>query len=85
MVYKPLIQITTLLGAAIRGVWSNDLRVLETSQLVTIVGIWRVPLAEMQPERIYILQKHPGLEMLMEHMPDKAEAESEDSGSHPSM
>lgn len=74
MVYKPLIQIKQGLGSFIRGTWSKDLRVLEISHLVTIVGIWRAPNAE----RIYVLQKHPGLEMLMQHKPHLADVELEE-------
>lgn len=75
-VYQPLIGIKPMFGVCIQGVWSKDLRVIELSHIITIVGIWRVP--DTEPERIYVLQKHPGLEMLMLQMPEKAEAEVED-------
>lgn len=75
VVYKPLREIEQHFGVTIRGRWNekDELHVLEISQILTIVGLWRVP----NRDYVYVLQKHPGLEMLMQHMPDTAEAEFE--------
>lgn len=71
VVYKRLINIQDVLKVSLVGEWDEDLRALSVSDIHALIGIWRVP----NSKRVYVLQKHPGLEMIS---PEKAEAEIDD-------
>jgi hypothetical protein len=40
------------------GKWSKEIRVVETSRLIGLIGIWEYK------SRVHILRRHPGLDML---------------------
>ena len=60
VVYNALSDVTRPLGQ-IRGQWQTSISVLEIEFVQDIVGIWVSP---KKAERVYVLRKHPGLEML---------------------
>ena len=69
VVYHQLVKIFDVLGRWC-GEWSTDHRVLKTSSLTKLVGVW-----ECGP-RVHILRKHAGLEMLdVEEEGDEEEEE----------
>ena len=45
-----------------RGTWSQDICVLPVKHITDKIGIWEMPHAANAP--IWMLRKHPGLEML---------------------
>jgi hypothetical protein len=45
-----------------RGTWSQDICVLSVKNITNKIGIWKMPHAANA--NVWILQKHPGLEML---------------------
>jgi hypothetical protein len=57
VVYHPLIECYKLFGRWY-GKWSPSLYVLETSAIVSLVGIWTYN------DHVHILRKHPGLTLL---------------------
>src|SRR6201996_7776660 len=57
VVYHPLMELHNLFGRWY-GKWSPSLCVLETSAIVSLVGIWTYN------ENVHILRKHPGLTLL---------------------
>jgi hypothetical protein len=57
VVYHPLIEHHKLFGRWY-GKWSSSLFVLETSAIVSLVGIWTYNV------HVHILQRHPGLAFL---------------------
>lgn len=64
LLYKPLKNVKENLSVALSGVWGSDsdIEVLNIKDIVDIVGIWKGP----HTESIYIIRKHPALEMLPE-------------------
>ena len=54
-----------------RGIWSGKIEVLPASAIHSLVGIW------FYESRVYILRKHPGLNLLSE---EESEKEIEDTG-----
>ena len=60
VVYNALSNVTKHLEQ-IRGEWEEKISVLEIEFIQDIVGIWTSP---KRADRVYILRKHPGLEML---------------------
>jgi hypothetical protein len=60
VVYNALSDVTRPLRQ-IRGKWEEKISVLEIEFIQDIVGIWTSP---KMAERVYMLRKHPGLEML---------------------
>ncbi|GJJ10028.1 hypothetical protein Clacol_004254 [Clathrus columnatus] len=70
VLFRPLIRLTTRLNVSLAGEWSDELKVLDISNFLAIIGIWRVP----KSGRVYVLQKHLGLEMLSL---EETEAEAE--------
>lgn len=54
-----------------RGIWSGKIEVLPASAIHSLVGIW------FHEPRVYILRKHPGLNLLSE---EESEKEIEDTG-----
>jgi hypothetical protein len=68
VVYHPLIQRQKLLGRWY-GKWSTSLYVLETSAIVSLVGIWTYN------DHVHILRRHPALTLLT---PDECGIGSED-------
>ena len=59
VVYLPVIKCEQVLKKW-RGVWSDKMEVLSASAIHSIVGIWSYD------SRVYILRKHPGLDLLSE-------------------
>lgn len=59
VIYTPLGQLERILNIP-RGQWSTNLAVINTADILDIVGIW---VAETS-KKVYILRKHPGLAML---------------------
>ena len=57
MIYCPLVDRFGVLGRW-GGKWSEDMRMMETSKLIHLVGIW-----EYQG-RVHILRRHPGSDMM---------------------
>lgn len=51
-------NIETVLGTIRGHPWSDSVHVLQTSDIIDIVGIWD------ETSNIYILQKHPALDLL---------------------
>jgi hypothetical protein len=45
-----------------RGTWSQDIFVLPVKKITDKIGIWKMP--NDTNAYVWILQKHPGLEML---------------------
>ncbi|TFK38319.1 hypothetical protein BDQ12DRAFT_605726, partial [Crucibulum laeve] len=62
-VYQPLHNVIQTLGTVLRGNWSNEIKVLNISMVVDIIGIWS---PSDDAKNIYILRKHPGLAHLNE-------------------
>ena len=60
VVYYKLIHVQPVLGVP-RGQWEDKVSVMEIEFIQDIVGIWVPP---KKPKRIYVLRKHPGLDML---------------------
>ena len=60
VIYNALSNVIRHLGQ-IRRKWEEKISVLEIEFIQDIVGIWTSP---KKAERVYILRKHPGLEML---------------------
>jgi hypothetical protein len=58
--YNALSNVTRALGQ-IRGQWEEKISVMDIEFIQDIVGIWASP---KKAERVYMLRKHPGLEML---------------------
>lgn len=59
VLYKILQDTEVVMGAATRGrSWSQDIYVMPAQDILDIVGIWD------GASMIYILQKHPGIDML---------------------
>jgi hypothetical protein len=58
IVYRELTNVETVLGTIHGCLWSDDIHVLQTSNIIDIVGIWD------ETSNIYILQKHPALDLL---------------------
>lgn len=58
VVYKHLMDVEQVLGFFRGKCWSADIYTLEIDKISDIVGIWN------HGARTYILQKHPGLDML---------------------
>ncbi|GJJ10722.1 hypothetical protein Clacol_004949 [Clathrus columnatus] len=72
--YNPLVKEEIKFKVTICGEWSTEILAIDISNIEGIVGIWRVPASRS----VYILQKHPGLEILT---PDEAGSEElEESG-----
>jgi hypothetical protein len=57
VVARPIINVQEVLGT-LRGKFSSDLQIMPFNAVQSIIGIWTMK------ERVYILRKHPGLEML---------------------
>ena len=68
VVYHPLIEHQKLFGRWY-GKWSPALYVLETSAIVSLIGIWTYN------DHVHILRKHPGLTLLT---PEECGINSED-------
>lgn len=62
VVYTPLCNLNTALNVQ-RGDWaSGTLQIADTREIRALIGIWE----GFNTKKIYILRKHPGLEMLSE-------------------
>ena len=57
MVYYAVVEKFGVVGRWC-GKWSEEIKVMETSRLVNLIGIWEYE------SRVHILRKHPGLDML---------------------
>ena len=57
MVVRPIINVQNVLGI-MRGKFSSDIQIMPCNALQSIIGIWD------NGKWVYILRKHPGLEML---------------------
>jgi hypothetical protein len=57
VVYNPLYKCQQVLKKW-RGMWENTIKVLEVAAIHSIVGIWPAH------EWVYVLRKHPGLNIL---------------------
>jgi hypothetical protein len=57
VVYRPVVEKFGVVGRW-GGEWSEEIRVMETSCLISLIGIWEYE------SRVHILRKHPGLDML---------------------
>src|SRR6201996_1425714 len=68
VVYHPLIEHYKLFGRWC-GKWSSTVDVLETSTIVSLIGIWAYS------DHVHILRKHPGLALLTS---DESGIDSED-------
>ncbi len=66
VVYRLLEGLEDILGCFRGKCWSLKIHIAHTSDISDIVGTWS------HKTRIYILQKHPGLDMLS---PEEAEIE----------
>ena len=73
VIYYPLSNCEQVLKKW-RGVWSDKIEVLPASTIHSIVGIW-----PYEP-RVYILRKHPGLNLLSEEECGKEQEEVEEEG-----
>jgi hypothetical protein len=73
MVYRPLRQCEQVLRRW-RGIWSNDIEVLPISAVKAVVGIWSYL------QRVYVLQKHPGLSLLNAEESERSEEENNKGG-----
>jgi hypothetical protein len=63
VIYTPLEKVHSPLRTVMRGKWSGNpqkIFVMETDSIRGLVGIWEAK----ETGYVYILQKHPGLEML---------------------
>jgi hypothetical protein len=60
VVYHPIVQVQQILGV-LRGEFSKQVEVLPVTSLHDLVGIW-----SYNGKRVYILRKHPALDMLTE-------------------
>lgn len=58
-VFIPLVKVKQSFGS-IRGVWDTSFDVIETKDIVDIVGIWH----GITSQQIYMIRKHPGLALL---------------------
>ncbi|KAI0062598.1 hypothetical protein BV25DRAFT_1870331 [Artomyces pyxidatus] len=72
VVYHPLDNRQKILSQW-RGTWSSDIKVLPASAIQTVVGIWS------HKNRVYVLRKHPGLDMLSAAESNRIEDNGEDS------
>lgn len=69
---QPIVNVQEVLGV-LRGNFSSDIHILPVSALQNIIGIW------VSGEKVYILRKHPGLDMLnMEECGQSANNEEEE-------
>jgi hypothetical protein len=68
VVYHPLIECHKQFGRWF-GKWSSSIYVLETSAIVSLIGIWTYN------DHVHILRRHPGLTLLK---PDEYGVNSED-------
>ncbi|KAH9022211.1 hypothetical protein EDB85DRAFT_1871470 [Lactarius pseudohatsudake] len=57
VVYCPVVEVFGVVGRWC-GRWSEEIRVMETSRLMNLIGIWEFE------SRVHILRRHPGLDML---------------------
>ena len=57
VVYCPVVERFGVVGRWC-GRWSEEIKVMETSRLTSLVGIWEFE------SRVHILRRHPGLDML---------------------
>ena len=76
VVYHKLINVQQVLGT-IRGQWEEKISVIEIEFIQNILGIWATP---KKPGRIYILRKHPGLDMLSDIECGMENEEDDESG-----
>lgn len=60
VVYHPIVQVKIVLGV-LRGNFSKNMEVLPVTSLCDLTGIW-----SYDNDRVYILRKHPALDMLNE-------------------
>ncbi|KAJ3513341.1 hypothetical protein NMY22_g15065 [Coprinellus aureogranulatus] len=74
--YTPLQQVKHTLECTIQGRWpeKSDVRLIECKHIHSIVGIWAAP-----SKRVYILRKHPALDILTEEERGQPAAEGSDS------
>lgn len=70
MVYNPLYECEQVLKKW-RGMWENTIKVLEVTAIHSIVGIWS------GDKWVYVLRKHPGLNLLNDEESGKTEQEEE--------
>jgi len=63
-IYVPLEKLTYLLKCTVQGKWPKEevLCIIECRHITDLIGVW----ASLEGDNIYILQKHPGLSMLVE-------------------
>jgi hypothetical protein len=57
VVYCPVVEKFGVVGKWC-GKWAEEIRVMETSRLINLIGIWEFE------SRVHILRRHPGLDML---------------------
>ena len=61
-----------------RGSWSQDICVFPVKKITDKVGIWEMPHAANA--YVWILQKHPGLEMLADAETERREENEDNEG-----
>jgi hypothetical protein len=72
IVYKPLTEVSRKL-CTLRGKWDtqSQIEIAPIQAIVDIIGIWESEFSDW----VYILRKHPGLELL--HMEEKGQLHTE--------